>query len=69
MSAILSPEKLTSKEIEILTLLNRGKFNREIAGILNLTIDTVKKHTKNLLKKLDASTKSEAIVRGREYLN
>lgn len=48
----LKPEmKFTERELEVLQLLSLGKLNKEIACVLNITIDTVKKHNKKIFKK------------------
>ena len=45
--------RLTGKEREILQLIAEGKSNRDIAGILFISIKTVETHRLNLMKKLD----------------
>ena len=47
-----SYELLTSREREILQLLAEGKTNKEIAGLLNLSVHTVESHRRNLHDKL-----------------
>jgi two-component system NarL family response regulator len=51
---------LTSREMEVLELIARGKSNREIGALLNITEGTVKGHVKNVLSKLGASGRTEA---------
>ena len=46
--------KLSSREIEILTLLREGYSNKEISDKLYLSELTVKTHRKNLMSKMDA---------------
>jgi two-component system response regulator NreC len=48
-----SYELLTSREREILQLLAEGKTNKEIAGLLNLSVYTVESHRRNLSEKLN----------------
>lgn len=43
---------LTAKELSVLVLLTKGDLNKQIAGQLNITEDTVKAHVSNMLKKL-----------------
>jgi PAS domain S-box-containing protein len=43
---------LTPKEIQVANLTRDGKQDKEISGILNISIDTVKFHRKNIRKKL-----------------
>ena len=42
---------LSEREREILTLVYRGRLNKEIAGELHISLDTVKKHLYNIFKK------------------
>lgn len=56
-----SETQLSPREIEILTLLTQGLRDREIAHHLIISESTVKFHIKNLLKKLDAKTRYQAI--------
>lgn len=58
-----SPLKtLTSRELEILSLISKGMSNKLIAHELSITDSTVKVHVKNLLKKLNVSSRLEAAV-------
>jgi len=54
---------LTDREQEILTLLARGARNRDIAGTLFISERTVKVHVANLMDKLEARTRTEAVAR------
>ena len=54
-------ESLTSRELEVLQLLARGRRNAEIADELVLSIKTVEMHISNLLAKMRARSRSEAI--------
>jgi DNA-binding NarL/FixJ family response regulator len=49
------------RELEILTLLAEGKSNKLIARELNISEGTVKTHVKNILEKLDATSRTEAL--------
>lgn len=42
---------LSEREIEILSLVHRGRFNKEIAAELHISPDTVKKHLYNVFRK------------------
>ncbi|MBI4848559.1 MAG: response regulator transcription factor [Nitrospirae bacterium] len=55
-------ESLTSREMEILSCITRGKSNKEIATILNIAESTVKIHVQNMLKKLNLASRVEAAV-------
>ncbi|WP_428630122.1 LuxR C-terminal-related transcriptional regulator [Sphingopyxis sp.] len=52
---------LTEREIEILSALNAGESNKEIARTLQLAPETVKWHLKNVMRKLRANTREEAV--------
>ena len=54
-------ESLSKREREVLQLLTEGKENKEIAGSLNITINTVEKHLVHIYEKLGATTRAEAI--------
>ncbi len=50
--------ELTSREMEILIFVASGKTNKEIADNLNISINTVLTHRKNIIKKLGIRTVS-----------
>jgi NarL family two-component system response regulator LiaR len=54
-------DELTTREREILTLLVAGKTNKEIAGQLSLSEGTVRFHVSNILSKMGASNRTEAV--------
>jgi DNA-binding NarL/FixJ family response regulator len=53
-------QSLTDREREVLVLLSRGMTNKEIAGDLCITTNTVKRHLKSLFNKLEVNTRSAA---------
>jgi two-component system, NarL family, response regulator LiaR len=55
------PEPLTARELEVLTLLGQGRSNGEIADTLMIAPRTVKVHVQNILGKLSASNRTEAV--------
>lgn len=55
-------EQLTPREREILACLARGKSNKAIAQELGISADTVKLHVRNVLSKLNLSSRVEAAV-------
>ena len=59
------PEPLNQRELEILEIMSKGLLNKEIAKVLDMTINTVKWHLKNLYRKLDVSNRTEAISEAR----
>jgi DNA-binding CsgD family transcriptional regulator len=53
---------LTSREIEILRLVAKGKTSDEVAGELRISEVTVKWHIGNAMRKLGASSRAEAVA-------
>ncbi|MBC7842887.1 MAG: response regulator transcription factor [Gemmatimonadaceae bacterium] len=53
---------LTPRETEILKLIAKGCTNPEVARILGRTEGTIKVHVKNILQKLEASDRTEAVM-------
>jgi DNA-binding NarL/FixJ family response regulator len=54
------PFGLTRREQQLVGLIERGLTNKEIAGTLNLSEQTIKNHVHSLLKKVGASDRLEA---------
>ena len=59
---------LTSREREILGLIDDGCSNKEIAARLGIEVATVKNHVHNLLEKLQVHRRAEAAARTRGQL-
>jgi DNA-binding CsgD family transcriptional regulator len=57
---------ITERESEVLRLLAAGRSNKEIARMLDVSPNTVKTHIARLFGKLEASRRTEAVLRGRE---
>jgi DNA-binding CsgD family transcriptional regulator/GAF domain-containing protein len=55
-------ELLTPRELEVIRLISQGMSNREIGEALVLGDGTVKYHVKNILRKLRAHSRTEAIT-------
>lgn len=53
---------LTPRQEEVLTLVNQGKSNKEIARELNLTEGTVKVHCKAIFRELGVANRTQAAV-------
>lgn len=57
---------ITERECEVLRLLAAGRSNKEIALALEVSPNTVKTHIARLFEKLEASRRTEAILKARE---
>ena len=56
-----APE-LTPRQLEILNSLSRGYSNAEIAEVFGINEVTVREHVTNIMAKLDASNRAEAVA-------
>lgn len=57
-------ESLTPREREILHLMTEGLDNREISQRLFISYPTVRSHVRNILSKMGARSRLEAVVKG-----
>jgi DNA-binding NarL/FixJ family response regulator len=57
-------DELTPREVDVLRLVALGNTNKEIAGRLSLTEETVKSHIRNILAKLRANDRTHAVAIG-----
>jgi DNA-binding NarL/FixJ family response regulator len=57
-------EALTSRELAVLRLVAGGNANKEIAGQLLISEETVKSHMTNILAKLGANDRTHAVTIG-----
>jgi len=57
---------LTARELDILRLLEQSLSNKDIAARLFISTETVKRHTKNIYRKLEVSGRSPAVAKARE---
>jgi len=58
----MADEPISSRELEVLSLMAAGLRNKEIAGQLSIAEDTVKMHVRNILSKLQANDRTEAVT-------
>jgi len=56
---------ISERELEVLRLLAAGESNKEIAGRLDVSPNTVKTHVTKLFAKLEARRRTEAIQKAR----
>lgn len=56
-------ERLTQREVEVLSLLASGYNNQEVAELLSVSPHTIKVHTRNIYGKLDVKNRTQAILR------
>lgn len=66
-SALSRYKKLSSREIEVLNLLSRGKRNKDIANALNINEKTVSTYKTRLLKKLKVDNLADLIHQSRMF--
>jgi DNA-binding NarL/FixJ family response regulator len=59
-------DSLSEREIEVLRLIAQGRSNKEIAEALVIAEGTAKNHVSNILSKLDARDRAQAVARGQE---
>lgn len=60
----VTDDALTATEIRVLRLISAGNANKEIAAQLTLSEETVKKHVRSILSKLDAKDRTQAAMIG-----
>jgi DNA-binding NarL/FixJ family response regulator len=60
-------EKLTTRELEVLRLIEEGLSNKQIATALSIELPTVKNHVHRILEKLHVKRRSEAAARARRH--
>jgi DNA-binding NarL/FixJ family response regulator len=57
-----SYDLLTEREKEVLQLLAEGRSNKEVAGVLNLSLSTVETHRTNMMQKLNLHSAAEIVL-------
>ncbi|MBX3740362.1 MAG: response regulator transcription factor [Akkermansiaceae bacterium] len=58
----LSRPEPSPREREVLALIAKGRSNKEVASDLGLSEDTVKRHVSNLMAKLGAQDRTQAVT-------
>jgi DNA-binding CsgD family transcriptional regulator len=59
--------KLSAREKDCLYWSAQGKTANEIADILGLKTETIRKYIKNAMKRLNARSKTQAVVKAMEF--
>lgn len=54
-------ENLSARELEVLSLINQGNRNKQVAVALSISLSTVKRHLQNIYQKLQVNSRTEAI--------
>ena len=54
------PEKLTEREMDVLRLIAKGCYVKEVSRLLGISANTVSHHVKNLYSKLNVHNRAEA---------
>jgi ATP/maltotriose-dependent transcriptional regulator MalT len=62
----LAKSSLSGQELKVLSLIAEGNSNKEIAEQLFIAETTVKSHVSNILTKLNAKRRTEAVKIGKE---
>ncbi len=60
MEAVVAP--LTNRETQILNYIAEGNTNKQIAGILQISEQTIKNHVSAILRKMNANDRAHAVV-------
>src|SRR5262249_1845448 len=60
-SQVMLPNRLTSREREIVQLLAEGKSSKEVAVALGISVKTAETHRANIMRKLELPEVSEVV--------
>lgn len=61
-----TPVQATKRELEVLALVSRGLSNKQIADHMYVSERTVHYHVGNILSKLNAGSRMEAVIKAKE---
>jgi DNA-binding CsgD family transcriptional regulator len=67
LTAAPEHEPLTPRELEVFELMAKGLSNREIGGVLGISAHTAKYHVAQILAKVGAATRAEAVHAGLRF--
>lgn len=59
---------ITDREFELLHLIYNGKSNQQIAEVMFISLNTVKKHINNAYLKLEVTSRTQAVHKLRELM-
>ena len=59
---MIPPNKLTTRQEQVLSLIAQGRTDKEIAGLLNIACTTVNFHVREILQTLGASSRAHAVA-------
>ena len=60
-------ERLTEREIQVLSMIVRGEHNNKIAERLGITVHTVKVYVTNIMEKFNAKNRTEVAFLAGKY--
>jgi len=55
-------ESLSDREREVFQLISEGRVNKEIAGVLGISLSTVETHRAHIMEKLDLHSAAEIVL-------
>ncbi|MBP5286763.1 MAG: response regulator transcription factor [Elusimicrobiales bacterium] len=60
------PDSLTATEMKVMSLLGKGKTNKDIAEEMGCSVKTIKNHLNSVFTKLGVNNRTEAVVKAIE---
>jgi ATP/maltotriose-dependent transcriptional regulator MalT len=63
---LMPVDTLTDREMEVLKMMSKGMSNKEIAEGLEMTVNTVKTHIKNIYGKLQVNRRVQAVAKSKK---
>jgi len=54
---------LTKRQLDVLALIAKGYTNKHISNILNISLNTVKEHIRNIFLFLNVNTRGQCVVK------
>jgi DNA-binding NarL/FixJ family response regulator len=58
-----APAAITARQLAVAALVVRGLSNPEVARVLDISINTVKKHVRDLFRRCEVASRAELAVR------